>query len=220
MLDCLAALAWLQREAGQCCRLVVWGHSMGAALAVQTVARARHTDIHELVLESPFNNLTEEVEEVLRQGGGYRRLLLPLLPVSKLLARADLSFSSDSLLASLQLPVLLLHAEDDPTIPLRLAQRLASAAREGGKTNLRMEVFGKELGLGHNNIFRAEGLGEMVREELGLVEEKRGEKGVEGQRSREQGVVKEKSREQGRLVGALLQGEGRCEPRAWGDSHV
>ena len=76
--DALVALSWLRREAGFEARLVVsdpqnpqnywlpeistqvWGHSMGAAVASLAVASTA-ANVNHLVLESPFNNLADEV---------------------------------------------------------------------------------------------------------------------------------------------------------------
>ena len=43
-------------------------------------------------------------------------------------------------LARVQCPVLLLHAEDDPKVPLRLAAQLVDTVTAAGKTNVKLEV--------------------------------------------------------------------------------
>ena len=43
-------------------------------------------------------------------------------------------------LARVQCPVLLLHAEDDPKIPVRLAAELVDTVTAAGKTNVQLEV--------------------------------------------------------------------------------
>ena len=43
-------------------------------------------------------------------------------------------------LARVQCPVLLLHAEDDPKIPVRLAASLVDTVTAAGKTNVQLEV--------------------------------------------------------------------------------
>ena len=40
----------------------------------------------------------------------------------------------------MQCPVLLLHAEDDPKVPLRLAAQLVDTVTAAGKTNVKLEV--------------------------------------------------------------------------------
>ena len=40
----------------------------------------------------------------------------------------------------MQCPVLLLHAEDDPKIPVRLAASLVDTVTAAGKTNVQLEV--------------------------------------------------------------------------------
>ena len=199
--DSLAALVWLSRQA-QGHKVVVWGHSMGAAVAGQVMARSK-VRVHTLVLESPFNNLAEEVHQVMgQQAGGVKKLLLHLLPLSKLLRSADLSFRTDRVLASVKTPVLILHAEDDATIRLELSRKLLASAREGGKQDIRMEEFGADLGLGHNNIYRADKLRELLRVHLGL-----------GDRPEEEGT---KLLQTGVTVSVEVEVKRRsCEPRGW-----
>ena len=43
-------------------------------------------------------------------------------------------------LARVQCPVLLLHAEDDPKIPLALASTLVDTVKAAGKTDVELEV--------------------------------------------------------------------------------
>ena len=57
--DGLAALDWLRaRWPG---RVLVWGHSLGSAVATHTVAEDHgNPQVAGLVIESPFNNLAEQ----------------------------------------------------------------------------------------------------------------------------------------------------------------
>jgi pimeloyl-ACP methyl ester carboxylesterase len=64
--DARAAVAWLTSKLGDCARVVVWGHSLGTAIATHMVAEfdletGGNSPICGLVLESPFNNMMEEV---------------------------------------------------------------------------------------------------------------------------------------------------------------
>ena len=83
----------------QHCRLIVWGHSLGAAVACRTLfsletAEDRMELVDTLVLESPFNNLHDEVRWRLAQPseGPLRRLGGRILPVATVLRLTDMQF--------------------------------------------------------------------------------------------------------------------------------
>ena len=48
--------------------------------------------------------------------------------------------------------MLVLHAEDDPKIPVSLAKALVQAVRQGGKGDISMEVAPASLGYAHNQV--------------------------------------------------------------------
>lgn len=95
-------------------RRVIWGVSLGAALAVQLAARR---DGAAMVLESPFNRLCEAAE-----------LHYPIFPVCLLLPYER--WDSAAAIAGLRLPVLVLHGEADQIIPVTQGRRLFAAATE------------------------------------------------------------------------------------------
>ena len=65
--DARAALHWVTSKLGDRARVVVWGHSLGTAIASHMVAdwdleTGGDSPVSGLVLESPFNNMLEEVQ--------------------------------------------------------------------------------------------------------------------------------------------------------------
>ena len=46
----------------------------------------------------------------------------------------------------------MLHAEDDPKIPVRLARSLVEAVRRGGREDISLEVALASLGYAHNLV--------------------------------------------------------------------
>ena len=129
--DATAAWHWLTRERGLDPRQVVlFGRSLGAAVAVELATR---TDPAGLIVESAFTSVPDLGAE-----------LYPFLPV-RLLSR----YRYDNLgrIASVRVPVLVVHSRGDEIIPFRQGQALFSAAREPKQF---LELQG-----GHNDGFLA-----------------------------------------------------------------
>ena len=81
--------------------IIVWGHSLGAAIACRAVFeeekdKTSKSKIVKLVLESPFNNLQEEIQEyVFTSGGRVKEFMGKMLPIARELRDANIEFSSD-----------------------------------------------------------------------------------------------------------------------------
>ena len=58
----------------------------------------------------------------------------------------------DEHLAQVPCPVLVLHAEDDPKIPVSLARALVQEVRGAGKGDISIEVAPASLGYAHNQV--------------------------------------------------------------------
>lgn len=116
-----AAVAWaeLQRRQPLPQRRVIFGHSMGGAVAV-TLASQLHggRDYAALVLESTFTRLPE----VAAAAGFWGRVAGSL---------TTLQFDSLSRIARIDAPLLMLHGTADRTVPITLGQRLRDAAPPG-----------------------------------------------------------------------------------------
>ncbi|MCP9262801.1 Monoacylglycerol lipase ABHD12 [Dirofilaria immitis] len=98
--------------------VIIWGHSMGTAIAT-----ALALEFTGLILESPFNNLRDVVT--------YHPYAIPFrwLPwfekmILESLSRSGLEMNTDERITRVDCPILILHAEDDHIIPLRLARKL------------------------------------------------------------------------------------------------
>ena len=111
-------------------RRVLYGTSLGAALAVQLAAERPSAG---LVLESPFNRLCEVAQ-----------FHYPIFPACLLLPYER--WASGDLIGRLAVPVLILHGDADATIPLSQGRALFTAAREPK----RLIVY---PGAGHNDLY-------------------------------------------------------------------
>lgn len=168
--DARAAVAWLTSKLGDCARVVVWGHSLGTAIATHMVAEfdletGGNSPICGLVLESPFNNMMEEVAT-------YKistSLMSRFIDLRQLVTDTGVAFETDRWLPAVRCPVLILHAEDDNVVPHRLGAALEASAREAGKANVRLVSYPASLRLGHT-VVRAPGLGEEVGQFVATLE--------------------------------------------------
>ena len=94
-------------------RLVLFGRSLGAAIAVEMATR--HL-VHGLVLESPFHSISS-----------MARRKYPILPWSLLLRTR---YDSLAKIGNVKTPVLVLHGDMDDTVPIEAGRKLFEAARE------------------------------------------------------------------------------------------
>jgi len=108
---------------------VIWGASLGAAVAVQLAARR---EAGALVLESPFNRLCEAAQ-----------IHYPVFPVCLMLPYER--WDSAASIKRVAIPTLILHGEADEVIPISQGRKLFAAAK-GPK---RMIAY---QGRGHNDL--------------------------------------------------------------------
>jgi hypothetical protein len=119
MADAWQAWADLQRRQPDPGRRVLFGHSMGSAVAVQLASQLRHgSDYGALALESAFTSLPD----VAAEAGFWGRIGA---------AVTTLQFDSASRIAAVDAPIWMLHGDADKTVPVVLGRRLRDAARPG-----------------------------------------------------------------------------------------
>ncbi|MDF1490213.1 MULTISPECIES: alpha/beta hydrolase [Actinomycetes] len=130
------AIGYAVRRGAQ--RIVLFGWSMGAAIALQLADRPRHERlIAALVLDSPVLNWAEVIKANCVRSGvpaavGYLAIpwltLAPLARAVGLPGRIPLrSFDWTSRAADLSTPILILHGTRDDSVPIRLSQALRDA---------------------------------------------------------------------------------------------
>ena len=132
-----AELASRQPAAG---KRVLFGHSMGGAVAVSLASKLRFgADYGALILESAFTNLPD----VAASAGFWGRVGA---------AVTTLKFDALTKIGGVDAPVLMLHGTEDKTVPIELGRRLRDAARPGvrwlevpGGTHSRLHSDAPEL---------------------------------------------------------------------------
>jgi fermentation-respiration switch protein FrsA (DUF1100 family) len=141
-LDVIAAWRHLVDDRGyDPSEIVMWGRSLGGAVAIDQAARLTTTGMPPaaLVVESTFTSTVD-----------IGRELYPWLPVRLFARRID--YPSLELIATVQAPVLIAHSQEDELIPYAHGLRLHEAAEAGAAT--RVEFI--EIRGGHNDGFLAQ----------------------------------------------------------------
>ena len=121
--DARVAWAEMQRRQPDPARRVIFGHSLGGAVAVRLAStlhavRAGGSDYAALVLESTFTKLPD----VATAAGFWGRIAA---------ATTTLEFDSLSRIGRIDAPLLMLHGTADRTVPVELGRRLRDAAPAG-----------------------------------------------------------------------------------------
>ncbi len=128
--DADAALVYL-RSRGDVSpdRIIYFGRSLGAAVAVELATRYPP---YGLILESPFPSVRH-----------MARLSYRFLPMWPLLVDR---YDSQARIAKVQAPLLVLHGDQDDTVPIEAGRKLFDAAREP-------KHFYAVQGAGHNDTY-------------------------------------------------------------------
>jgi fermentation-respiration switch protein FrsA (DUF1100 family) len=127
--DGRAALGFLSDEGVAPGRLVLYGESLGAGVAVEL---ARRTPVPAVVLEAPFSSVADVA--------AYH---FPFIPVRPLVRDR---FENAAKIASTGAAILVLHGEQDRVVPIRSAQKLLAVAREPKEARFFSEA-------GHDDLY-------------------------------------------------------------------
>jgi len=150
----------------------LWGHSLGSSIAISLAAQISAEDLKDLplglILESPFNNIADEIKHY-PLTSYWRTLPWFDWAFSGNLGHNDLSFATDRYIANVTAHILILHARDDPTIPFELGLKLYKAILDDRRKRkeakpVEFVEFREDLGYGHLAITSDERVPEMVRE--------------------------------------------------------
>ena len=117
-LDAEGALAYLRSRQGPAPghRLVLFGRSLGCAVAVEMATRHQ---AQAMVLEAPFTSIRDMAKRA-----------YPYLPTSVLVRLIGARYDSLSKIRKVRIPLLVLHGERDELVPLEAGRELFEAANE------------------------------------------------------------------------------------------
>ena len=151
--DVETVLAWLRENSAVSTKILVWGHSLGSAVASHVMSRAPGP-FCSLVLESAFNNLSDQLYS--HSWTSVWTSLLPRPVFSWLFApRPEVNFVPDEKLALVLVPVIIIHSHSDPVVPLHLARKLfQQTVKLGRRSNIEfVELLNRDYG--HSQIYKS-----------------------------------------------------------------
>ena len=122
----------LRRDVSEHRKLVLFGRSVGSAVAVELATR---NDVHALILESPFTSIK-----------AMGRATYPFLPINVLILAINARYDSLSKIGRVNSPVMVLHGNRDEIVPMEQGWELYNAANEPKK-------FYTIEGAGHNDTY-------------------------------------------------------------------
>ena len=133
-LDAEAAFEYLVSERGvdSGTELVLFGRSLGAAVAVEMAVRHQ---ARALILESGFTSVQDMAHRA-----------FPFLPSNVLLTMVEARFNTISKIGNVDYPVMVLHGDQDEIVPFELGLELVEAASDP-------KLFYRIQGAGHNDTY-------------------------------------------------------------------
>ncbi|KFO74589.1 Abhydrolase domain-containing protein 12B, partial [Cuculus canorus] len=153
--DVLALYDWAKARSGNS-SILFWGHSLGTGVATNLARKLqeeRGVQVDGVVLESAYSNIREAASsncmaKLYYYFPGFEYFILDPLHLS------NLFFSTDENFKIMSCPLLLLHAEDDMVLPLDMGRKVFELARNTyeDKNKVKLVIFPKKLGLGHDYI--------------------------------------------------------------------
>ncbi|CEF65370.1 Hypothetical protein SRAE_2000005100 [Strongyloides ratti] len=135
---------------------IVWGHSLGGGILLETLAKNSFNYKHLLgiVLESTFTSLKDSLYyhpyTLLYNWSNKIMETFIINPLNK----HGVILNNKCNISKINVPILILHAIDDNKVPIQLGQQLYEEAILKGKT-VDMIVYDKDQKLGHSEIYRA-----------------------------------------------------------------
>ncbi|KAG7201126.1 hypothetical protein KM043_003920 [Ampulex compressa] len=156
--DSKYVLEWVINKVNGTAPVFVWGHSLGTGVSTHVLALLAAKNIHPagLFLESPFNNIADELSEH-RLSQVFKHLPWFQWMVVEPFYNNDLRFESDKHIGKIQCPVMILHAKDDNVVPFHLGEKLYKAAlvyHHNETDRIQMIPIKSSYGLGHKYICR------------------------------------------------------------------
>ncbi|XP_056637294.1 lysophosphatidylserine lipase ABHD12-like isoform X1 [Diorhabda sublineata] len=169
--DCIFIYNWVaERTKGS---LFVWGHSLGTSLSLHSLSILQKRGIEPtgVILESPFNNFRDECSEF-PLSWMFRFLPWFSYTITEPMYKNGFTFESDKYICNVDAPILILHAQDDHVVPIKLGKRLyeeGKRCRRHSQGVLMFHEFDGKHGYQHKFICRAPEINGIIRDFVSLT---------------------------------------------------
>ncbi|XP_078034317.1 lysophosphatidylserine lipase ABHD12 isoform X1 [Augochlora pura] len=160
-------LEWLFKKVNDSSSVFVWAHSLGTGVSTHVLGLLAQENVQPagLVLESPFNNIAEELSahplaQIFKHLPWFHWVIVEPFYYN------NLRFESDKHIKNIQCSIMILHAEDDHVVPFSLGEKLykAGISYHGNNINrIQLTRINSSLGLGHNYICRYKKLPDIIK---------------------------------------------------------
>ncbi|XP_044759670.1 lysophosphatidylserine lipase ABHD12-like isoform X3 [Coccinella septempunctata] len=164
--DSVFMVNWIRSKIPPDGHLFLWGHSLGSSITLASAKTLKKNNYVPtgIILEAPFNNMHDEVAEF------PPTLLFRHLPwfdscIVDPIIESGFRFQSDEYILDADCPILILHAEDDGTVPFKLGKKLydvASERRLESQGTVQLQTFPRKFHYGHRYIVAAPELSDIV----------------------------------------------------------
>ncbi|XP_006920606.1 protein ABHD12B [Pteropus alecto] len=148
--DAICVYEWTKARSGTT-PVCLWGHSLGTGVVTNAakVLEEKGSPVDAIVLEAPFTNMwvasiNYPLLKIYRKLPGFLRTLMDALRKDKIV------FPNDENVKFLSSPLLILHGEDDNTVPLELGKKLYEIAHNAYRNKERVKMVIFPPGFQHN----------------------------------------------------------------------
>ncbi|XP_037688668.1 protein ABHD12B isoform X2 [Choloepus didactylus] len=164
--DAVCVYEWAKARSGST-PVCLWGHSLGTGVATNAakVLEEKGRPVDAIILEASFTNMWEAsinypLLKIYRKLPGFLRLLMDALRKDRIV------FPNDENVKFLSSPLLIVHGEDDKTVPLEFGIKLYETAYNAYKNKERVKMVIFPPGFQHNFLCKSPTLLIMVRDFL------------------------------------------------------
>ncbi|XP_014396469.1 PREDICTED: abhydrolase domain-containing protein 12B [Myotis brandtii] len=164
--DAICVYEWTKARSGTT-PVCLWGHSLGTGVVTNAarVLEEKGSPVDAIVLEAPFTNMwTASINypllKIYQKLPGFLQTLMDALRKDKIV------FPNDENVKFLSSPLLILHGEDDRTVPLANGKQLYEIAHNAYRNKDRVKMVIFPPGFQHNLLCRSPTLLKTVRDFL------------------------------------------------------
>ncbi|KAF6128468.1 abhydrolase domain containing 12B [Phyllostomus discolor] len=164
--DAICVYQWTKARSGTT-PVCLWGHSLGTGVATNAarVLEEKGSPVDAIILEAPFTNMwTASINypllKIYQKLPGFLQTLMDALRKDKIV------FPNDENVKFLSSPLLIIHGEDDRTVPLENGKQLYEIAHNAYRNKERVKMVIFPPGFQHNLLCRNPTLLKTVRDFL------------------------------------------------------